>query len=562
MSSTSQKPLIRGLTYPDHVQNSLYSMFEYGMSRVGKNAEAYQYFSNKVTYGQLMDDIHACAAGLLELGVKKGDFVTICLPNIPQCVIAVYAVNRIGAVCNLVHPLSTKTEIEKAVNLTESRFAFTFELNEGHFDGLCKTLIRCKTSEYFPKNPKGFIMKTAYNFSVRKAKRTDGAVLWSSLISSGRKSLAKKPLPKNTVKPSDTAALMYTGGTTGDAKGVILTNEAFNFTTSSLVLMKIENQCHEGGAFLSILPVFHAFGMVASIHAPLSCGMRMVLSPRFDPKDCANLVLKEKIEIIAGVPAMYERMYPLLKGHDLSFVVHAVAGGDLVSSDLMKRYNEILDSSSGGASFLPGYGLTEACGPVCLASRSETELKEGALGKPLTGIEMCIVEPGTTKVIADTEEGELCFFGRSLMGGYYKNEKATADVMRKHKDGKTWLHTGDIVTLDEDRNIIFKSRYKRMVKVNGYNVYPTIIENTMEKCPLISEACAVAAPWKTDKKIKLYVTLSDKNADEEKAREEIMAYAKANLNHWSCPFAVAVLKEMPRTKMNKKDYKVLESSDE
>ena len=149
-------------------------MFEYGMSRVGKNAEAYQYFSNKVTYGQLMDDIHACAAGLLELGVKKGDFVTICLPNIPQCVIALYAVNRIGAVCNLVHPLSTKTEIEKAVNLTESRFAFTFELNEGHFDGLCKTLIRCKTSEYFPKNPKGFIMKTAYNFSVRKAKRTDG----------------------------------------------------------------------------------------------------------------------------------------------------------------------------------------------------------------------------------------------------------------------------------------------------------------------------------------------------------------------------------------------------
>ncbi len=562
MSSTSHKPLIRGLSYPDHVQHSLYSMFEYGMSRVGKDAEAYKYFSRKVTYGQLMDDIHACAAGLLELGVKKGDFVTICLPNIPQCVIALYAVNRIGAVCNLVHPLSTKNEIEKAVKLTESNFAFTFELNEGYFEGICKTIIRCKTPEYFPKNPKGLIMKTAYNISVRKAKRVDGVVLWNSLMSSGRKSLSKKPLPKNTVKITDTAALMYTGGTTGESKGVILTNEAFNVTTSSLVKMKIENQCHEGGAFLSILPVFHAFGMVASVHAPLSCGMRMILSPKFDPKNCAKLILKEEIEIIAGVPAMYERMYPLLKGKDLSFVVHAVAGGDLVSSNLMKRYNEILDSGNGGASFLPGYGLTEACGPVCLASRSEIELQEGALGKPLTGLEMCIVEPGTTKVIPETEEGELCFFGRSLMGGYYKNEKATADVMRRHKDGKVWLHTGDIVTLDEDRNIIFKSRYKRMVKVNGYNVYPTIIENTMEHCPAVSEACAVAAPWKTDKKIKLYVTLKDKNADEEKAKEEIMAYAKANLDHWSCPFAVAVLKEMPRTKMNKKDYKVLESSDE
>ena len=143
--------------------------------------------------------------------------------------------------------------------------------------------------------------------------------------------------------------------------------------------------------------------------------MRMILSPKFDPKECANLILKEKIEIIAGVPAMYERMYPLLKGKDLSFVVHAVAGGDLVSSDLIRRYNEILDSEHGGASFLAGYGLTEACGPVCVSSGSDAELPEGALGKPLTGIEMCLVEPGTTKVLPNTEEGELCFFGPSLL---------------------------------------------------------------------------------------------------------------------------------------------------
>ena len=559
MSNTSR---ITNLEFSAEAQRSLYTMFAYGLSRVGRNAEALRYFSRKITYGQLMDDIHACAAGLLELGVKKGDFVTIFLPNIPQCVIALYAVNRIGAVCNMVHPLSTKEEIEKAVRLTDSRFILTFELNEGLAADLGATIIRCPTPAFFPKNPKGFVMKTAYNISVRNAKRVDGAVSWASVMESGRKSLEKKPLPKDTVKNTDTAALMYTGGTTGDAKGVILSNEAFNVTTSSLVKLKIENQCHEGGAFLSILPLFHAFGMIVSVHAPVSCGMRMILSPRFDPKDCANMVLRERIEVIAGVPAMFERMYPLLKGKDLSFVVHAVAGGDLVSSDLMKRYNAILDSEHGGASFLPGYGLTEACGPVCLAAKSDGDLPEGCLGKPLTGLEMCIVEPGTTRVLPETEEGELCFIGRSLMGGYYGNPQATADVLRKHKDGKVWLHTGDVVTLDENRNIIFKSRYKRMVKVNGYNVYPTIIENTMEKCPLVSEVCAVAAPWKTDKKIKLYVTLSDPKTDAEKAKEEIMAYAKANLNHWSCPFAVAVLDEMPRTKMNKKDYKVLESQEE
>ena len=184
------------------------------------------------------------------------------------------------------------------------------------------------------------------------------------------------------------------------------------------------------------------------------------------------------------------------------------------------------------------------------------------MGRPVNGLEMCLVEPGTTKVIPDNEEGELCLLGGSIMTGYYKNEKATADVMRMHKDGRIWLHTGDVVTFDEGRSIIFKSRYKRMVKINGYNVYPTIIENTMEKNPLVSEVCAVSVPWKTDKKMKLYVTLADSTMDRKKAEAEIMAYAKEHLNHWECPLAVTVIDEMPRTKMNKKDYKVFESKED
>ncbi len=558
----SQNPAqcITGLSYPADIQRSLFSMFEYGYSRVGRDAEAILYFGNRISYGKLMDDVHAFAAGLVNLGVKKGDFVTICLPNMPQCVVAVYAVNRLGAICNLVHPLSTEKEIKDAVRLCDSKVVLTFELNEGFAEGLGAKIIRCKTPLFFPKSPKGFIMKTVYNRTVRNAKRASDVLLYEDIVEDGYKS--KTPLPKDTMQYDDTAAVMYTGGTTGDAKGVLLSNGAFNITTSALIMQKVEGRCHENGAFLTVLPVFHVFGLAICIHAPLSCGMRMVLAPRFVPKDCANQVLKEKIEILAGVPAMYERMYPILKGHDLSFIEHIVCGGDLVSSDLVDRYNEILERKNGGASFLPGYGLTECGGACILVDEDRDDIPEGCVGKPVNGLEMCLVEPGTTKVIPDNEEGELCLLGGSIMSGYYKNEQATADVMRLHKDGRVWLHTGDIVTFDEGRNIIFKSRYKRMVKVNGYNVYPTIIENTMEKCPAISEACAVAVPWKTDKKIKLYVTLADPKADEETAKDEIMTYAKANLNHWSCPFAVAVLKEMPRTKMNKKDYKVLESSDE
>ena len=560
--SSAERPCIRGLSYPDTVQRSLYSMFAFGAARVGRDAEAIQYFGNRISYGKLMDDVHAFAAGLIELGVQKGDFVTICLPNMPQCVVAVYAVNRIGAVCNLVHPLSTAKEIADAVHLCDSKIILTFELNEGFAEGLGATIIRCATPEFFPKSPKGLIMKMVYKHSVRKAKCAAEVLLWNDVVQNGYRSLETTPLPKDTMQYDDIAAVMYTGGTTGDAKGVLLSNGAFNVTTSALIMQKVEGRCHEHGAFLTVLPVFHAFGLAVCIHAPLSCGMRMILSPRFSPKDCAGAVLKEKIEILAGVPAMYERMYPLLKGHDLSFIEHIVCGGDMVSGDLVDRYNEILDRKNGGASFLPGYGLTECGGACILVDEDRDDIPEGCVGKPVNGLEMCLVEPGTTRVLPDTEEGELCLLGGSIMTGYYKNEQATADVMRMHKDGRVWLHTGDVVTFDEGRNIIFKSRYKRMVKINGYNVYPTIIENTMEKCPVVSEVCAVASPWKTDKKIKLYVTLADPAADEEKAKGEIMAFAKANLNHWSCPFAIAVLKEMPRTKMNKKDYKVLETQDE
>jgi long-chain acyl-CoA synthetase len=146
-----------------------------------------------------------------------------------------------------------------------------------------------------------------------------------------------------------------------------------------------------------------------------------------------------------------------------------------------------------------------------------------------------------------------------LMDGYFNNPEATADVMRLHDDGLVWLHTGDVVTLDEEQNVIFKSRYKRMLKVNGYNVYPTIIENTMEKCPAIAEVCAVGMPWKNgDTRVKLYVTLADKNANEEAAIAEIKAYASEQMNLWHQPKEVRVIEKFPMTKMNKVDYKVLE----
>jgi len=547
------------LEYTDETKQSLYSMFMYGLDHATREAVAIQYFYNRISYGELYDQINACAAGLLAHGVKKGDFVTLFLPNIPQCVIAVYAVNRIGAICNMVHPLSTLEEIKHAVDLTESKLIFTFELNEGLAVDMDIDIIRCRTPGYFPKNLKGFVMKTVYNYSVRKSAKAPARVTeWKDFLLDGEKYLASTSLPPCDVKGDDTAVIMYTGGTTGPAKGVMISNWSVNYVTTRLLLENVTHTAHIGDGFLAILPLFHAFGLAVCIQAPLSSGMRVILSPRFNDKECSNLILKEKIAYLIGVPAMYERMYPYLKGHDFSFVKHVVCGGDWVSPDLAYRYNDILGKDKGGAEFRPGYGLTEACGTCSLTRNHYVSFPEGCVGIPVEGTDICLVKPGTCDLVPEGEEGELCISSPSVMKGYYKNPEATSDVLKVHADGRLWLHSGDVFRIGEENNLCFESRIKRLVKVNGYNVYPPMIEATMETCPIVEKACAIGFKWRDDRRIKLYVTLR-KKMEAVEAEKQILAYANEHLNHWSVPKAVVILDEMPMTKMNKLDYRNLET---
>ena len=538
----------------DEDKRSLYSIIQYGARHGTEIAEAILYFGRHINYRELLDTIDEAAAGLCEIGVKKGDFVTIYLPNIPQCIFAVYAINRIGAICNLVHPLSSKKELEDCVTLTKSRFVLAYEGNEGNCVGLGTKIIRCRTPTYFPKSPKGLLMKAVVRNSFKEMPKAFDAVEWSAVCKAGRRYLEKKSLPEDTVKPEDIAAVMYTGGTTGESKGVLLSNAAINACTTNMMDTCFEGRPHIGMGFLSVLPVFHAFGYTLVIHLPIAAGMRMILLPKFDEKQCAKLILKEKLETVAGVPTMFERMYPYLKNHQLPYVINIAAGGDRVSRDLAEKYNAILPSTK----FRSGYGLTEACGCCILEHPDYVDHPEGCVGKPMDGVDVCLTEPGTITVIPDSSEGELCIRTPALMSGYYKRDEATKSVLKVHDDGKLWLHTGDVATIDETRNIIFRTRHKRMIKVNGFNVYPTVIEDAMEPCPVIRDVCAVGMPWKTDQRVKLFVTLADPSMNHDAAKAAIMDYAVGHVNRWSCPKEITILDEMPRTKMNKIDYKELE----
>ena len=261
--------------YSEETLRSLYSMFCYGYRHGGPQAEALWYFDTRISYQELMDSVHAFAAGLVQEGVKKGDYVTIFLPNIPQCVIAVYAVNRLGAVCNLVHPLSTRQELEYCVKLTDSRLILAFDQNAKLCEGLGAKIICCDTTTYFPKSPKGFVLRYGYKFLNRKIAKSAEAKAWTAVFAAGKQYLKEGgSLPEDTMTAEDTAAVMYTGGTTGDPKGVVLSNAAVNASTSEMILEKLDNAPHIGYAFLSVLPVFHAFGLSIVIHRfPAVCAV-------------------------------------------------------------------------------------------------------------------------------------------------------------------------------------------------------------------------------------------------------------------------------------------------
>lgn len=555
--------ILEALHYTEEDKRSLYESLLRGYERSGDKSVALAFYGNHITWKQFIHEVDCIAAALLSRGVKKGESITVFTPNIPQGVIAIYAINRIGAVANMVHPLSSLQEIQHAIDLTESRFVFTVELNEELVSGRDVEVIRCKTGGYFPSNPVGTAMKIGYGIAMKKygpAKEVRKITPWTAFLKEGEKKLKSGfVLPAEEGKAEDTAVLMYTGGTTGVSKAVMISNYALNSISMQMLVEVGEGNTDVEDGFLALLPIFHAFGLAVGIHAPMISGMKVVLVPRFETKGCFKQIKKEHVIFIPGVPAMFERLFPMLQDYDLSDVKLVVSGGDRVSNDLTDKYNKLLKKNNAKVKFRAGYGLTESCGACILTPNEYGFLPNGCIGVPLGGVEICITEPGTTTPVAEGEEGELCYFGPGMMTGYYKNEEASKAVMMKHDDGRVWLHTGDVVQ-KVDGLLCFRSRHKRMVKVNGYNVYPSLIEDVFADHPLVAQCCAVATPYKQDRRVKLFVVPAE-GANAETIGAELIAYAQDKMNRWSIPTKVEVIDALPLTKMNKVDYVTLQKQE-
>ena len=542
----------------DYFQGTMEEAVEKVAQKYGKS-EACEFMGSHISYEKLVRQIRECACALRAIGVREGDKVTICMPNAPQTVAMFYAVNMVGAIANMVHPLSAEGEIEFYLNDSESVAALTLDQFYGKFENIRKNtpclkhlIIATVKDALTPLMKVGYALTQGRKIP-RVPKGTD-AILWKDFIAGGRAFSGDPRVPR---KADDPAVILYSGGTTGITKGILLSNLNFNALAAQIVATNpIYN---EGDKMLAIMPMFHGFGLGVSIHSMLANGGECILVPRFTPKTYAELLRKYKPNFIAGVPTLFEALLriPGLDDLDLSCLKGVFSGGDTLPPELKKRFDKFLKEHGAKIEVREGYGTTECVTASCLTPL--TKAKEGSIGIPFPDTYYKIVKVGTEEELPYGEEGEICLAGPTVMLEYVKHPQETAQTRRVHADGLTWIHTGDLGVMDEEGFIYFRQRIKRMIVTSGYNVYPSQIENILDAHEAVHLSCVIGVrdPYKMQK-IKAFVVLMPGYEPSETTREMLMEYCRKHIAKYAMPYDIEFRDDLPKTLVGKVAYRVLE----
>ena len=522
---------------------------------------AYDFMGKKTTYANAVKDIIAAAKALKALGVKEEDRVTICMPNTPQTVSMFYAANMVGAIANMIHPLSSENEIAFYLNDSDSKVAITLDQFYPKFEaikaktGLKKLIIASVADALSPVMRLGY--KLTEGKKIAKVPDVDWVISWKQFIKNGEGVIDYR-VPR---RPTQGAAILYSGGTTGTTKGILLSN--LNFNALGMQIIATNPMFKPGDKMLAIMPMFHGFGLGVSIHSMLVNGGRCILVPRFTPKTYAELLKKHKPNFIAGVPTLYEALLRLdnIDDLDLSCLKGMFSGGDSLSVELKKRIDRFLKEHKATIEVREGYGTTECVTASCLTPYNMS--REGSIGIPFPDTFYKIVKVGTTEELPYGEEGEICLAGPTVMLEYCNHPEETAQTMRVHDDGRTYVHTGDLGVMDEDGFIYFRQRIKRMIiRHDGFKVFPSMIENVISRHPAVHQCSVVGCTDKDHVQGRLpfvYVVL-DPTADHKKRQivRELQQICKEELPEYVQPVAYKFISEMPLTPVGKIDYRKLE----
>ncbi len=517
---------------------------------------ALNYYGKLIDYKTFLHQIEQASRAFQSQGIRKGDVVTICMPNTPEALVAFYAVNKIGAIANMIHPLSGEEEIKHYLTSTHSVMLIMIDICYEKVKNIIKDTDVYKTIVTSASDSMNFLLAFGYQvtqgYKVKKPKRSEDYVYWKDFIRKGLTYPGKEVA--HTTKDTP-AVILHSGGTTGSPKGIVLTNGNFNALTEQAKV--IFSKLGTGERVLAIMPVFHGFGLGVSINAPLDLGCEVILIPQFNAKKFDKLIEKYKPNIMFGVPTLYEALINTKNEHlDLSMVKYMISGGDSLSPSLERRINVYLANHGAKISISQGYGMTESLAAVCLAYGDAD--KQGSIGIPFPSNLIKIVKPGTQEEVPYGEDGEICVHGPTVMLGYLDNEKETNEMLQIHKDGLIWLHTGDIGMMDEDGVIYYKQRLKRMIISSGYNIYPAYVEQIIEEHPAVLKCTVIGIPHPYKIEVpKAYIVLKN-GYSPITVKKSIKDHCKKNLASYAIPKEFEYRKSLPKTLIGKVDFKKLQ----
>ncbi len=522
---------------------------------------AYIFMGRKTTYKAMVEGIHTCARALKAIGVRPGDKVTIAMPNCPQAVNIFYAVNLVGAVANMIHPLSSEKEIEFFIKESGSLFAVTLDQFYGKFEAIRKNvnldnIIIASIKDALSRPVKAGYMLTEGRKQERIPK--DAPVIrWHEFIHRGISNHWKY---REDRAADEVAVILYSGGTTGVTKGILLTN--LNFNALACQIIATNPMFRPGDKMLAVMPMFHGFGLGVTIHSMLASGGCCILVPRFTPASYAKMIVKYRCNLIAGVPTLYEALLrlPKMEKADLSSLKGVYSGGDSLSVELKKRLDKWLFDHNASIQVREGYGTTECVTASCLTPYHIS--REGSIGIPFPDTFYKIVKPGTQEEVPYGEEGEICLTGPTVMKGYLNHPQETADTLQTHPDGLTWVHTGDLGTMDSDGFVYFRQRIKRMIITSGYNVYPGQLENIFDAHELVQMSCVIGVPDKLKmQKVKAFIMLKQGVPSGQETKDILMAYARKHIAKYALPYDIEFRTELPKTLVGKVAYRLLEEEE-
>ena len=539
------------------------SLYEFIRSRNEYNMEniALSYFGTKITYHELFYRIDICAKAMRSQGIRPGDVVSICLPNIPESVVAFYATSKIGAVANMIHPLSSEEEIKQTIIDTKSVMLFTINFNYKKIKNIISETNIYKTILLSPRDSMDTTTSIGYyvleDRKVKLPKNDESFQLWKDFIKKGKS--YNHNVEVKTTKDSQ-AVILHSGGTSGKPKSIVISNGNINVVVDQAKIALPDND--RSDKMLGILPMFHCFGLVECVHYPLGIGCTLIQVPKFDASRFDKLLKKYKPTIIAGVPTLFEAMLgnKHMDDIDLSNAKYVVSGGDSLNEERNKRLNDFLKAHHCKHGVVQGYGMTETSGGCIFSTTNSYTL--GSVGIPLPSNDLKIVDPDTKEEVETGQIGEILISGPSVMMGYLDDEEETNRVLEKDKKGKIWVHSGDLGYINENGCLFFVQRLKRLIISSGYNVYPTYIEEVLNKHPNIINSCVIGVPHPYKVQVpKAFIVLKNDVKDTMRVRAEIKEYCEKNLAKYMIPKEFVFRESLPKTMIGKVDYKQLEDKE-